>query len=68
VLSLEFKKCLIFPDKLHVNDTCSNKYNRCWKKTFPKDYLKARKDWFQDKEVFLINTSLLEDNKDETKC
>lgn len=64
--TVEFKKCLIYPDRLHVNDTCSNKFNKCWKKAFPKDYLKTKQDWLDNKDVMLINTALLED-KNETK-
>lgn len=65
--TVEFKKCQIFRDSLHVNRTCGNTFNRCWKDVFPKDYLRSRKELLEQDGIMVINKQLMEeDNEDKS--
>jgi hypothetical protein len=41
---IELTQCRIWPDKVHINEICSNKYNRCWRKSQLKTLVKIKLD------------------------
>jgi len=66
MITVEFKECKIFRDSLHVNRTCGNKYDRCWRDVFPKEYLRSKKELYEKDGIMIINKQFMEDNN-ETK-
>jgi len=64
MITVEFKECKVFRDSLHVNRTCGNNHNRCWKDVFPKEYLRSRRELLEKDGTMVVNKQLMEEDNE----